>query len=281
MAGRLLGTMIAYGFPGRDLARELDLAHEIRASVLEILPDWAAFPDPIAVRHRSLEAGLSIHSAHGCWGGRTIRASRVDLGSVDPECHRQSVDDLKACIDWLAVAGGRCLVVHPGGLSKPDEFAARRAALGQGLRLLAAHARGTGVVVCVENMPPGVYPGSRMADLTALLEELALPELALALDTGHSNLTSSVELETSATGGLLATTHVHDNDGRKDSHQPPGHGTIDWSAWGVALDEIGYDGPIMLECIRHLRDHPGSFRPSFLEHVGALPTGSERRGDRL
>ncbi len=267
MAGRPLGTMIIYGFPGSDLDSELDIALDIGATLLEILPDWARLPGPELVRGRAADRGLAIHSAHGCWGGRTIRATRVDLASTDPACHRQSVDDLKDCVDWLGRAGGRCLVVHPGGLSNPADQSARRAALAVGLRALAGHASGTGVTICVENMPPGVYPGSRMADLADLVVGLDCPGLALALDTGHANLTSSAGDETRAAGRLLATTHVHDNDGRKDSHEPPGYGTVDWAAWGVALDSIGYDGPIMLECIRHLRENPGSYRPDFLDQL--------------
>ena len=46
------------------------------------------------------------------------------------------------------------------------------------------------MIVCVENMPPGVHPGSRMAELAELLRELDHPQLALALDTGHANLTA-------------------------------------------------------------------------------------------
>ena len=113
-------------------------------------------------------------------------------------------------------------------------------------------------------MPPGVHPGSRMADLAALLRELDHPQLALALDTGHANLGEGVAHETIAAGSLLATTHVHDNNGRQDSHLPPGHGTIDWAAWGRTLDSIGYAGPIVLECIKHLREDPASFRPATL-----------------
>ncbi len=113
-------------------------------------------------------------------------------------------------------------------------------------------------------MPPGVYPGSRMAELAQLLTELNHPKLALALDTGHANLTASPHDETYAAGSLLMTTHVHDNNGRQDSHLPPGHGTIDWLAWGRDLDAIAYTGPIMLECIRHLRQRPTDYRPEVL-----------------
>jgi sugar phosphate isomerase/epimerase len=120
------------------------------------------------------------------------------------------------------------------------------------------------VKVCVENMPPGVHPGSLMGELYELLGELDRPGLALALDTGHAHLSADLCTETAAAGSLLATTHVHDNDGRRDTHDAPGRGTIDWVAWASALDRIGYHGPIMLECIRQLREDPGLFQPAVL-----------------
>ncbi len=171
---------------------------------------------------------------------------------------------MKRCIDWLEEAGGTCLVVHPGGLSPPEDQAVRRACLARGLTELADHAEGSGVIVCVENMPPGVHPGSLMRDLFQLVFELDRPELALALDTGHAHISADLGSETAAAGRLLATTHVHDNDGRRDSHDAPGRGTIDWAGWARSLDQIGYRGPIMLECIRQLREDPTLYRPEIL-----------------
>jgi sugar phosphate isomerase/epimerase len=239
---------------GTDLA----IAQRLTATCLEILPDWRAQPDPAVLRVRVGDLGLTIHSAHGCWGGQSIRANRVDLGEVDTALRQASVNDLKWCVDWLNAVGGNCLVIHPGGLSDPEQFNARRGALADALTVLAEHARGTGIVLCVENMPPGVFPGSRMADLADLVTELDLPEVALALDTGHANITSSAASETRSAGPKLGTTHVHDNDGRQDTHNPPGLGSVDWDAWLDALDGIGYAGPVMLECIRYLRDYPES-----------------------
>jgi sugar phosphate isomerase/epimerase len=264
---RRLGTMITHGYPGLSVESELDLADRIGARLLEILPHWQTLPHPHAIGQLAADRGIEIWSAHGCWGGQTIKASRVDLGSLDPGVARDSVDDLKRCLDWLEAAGGKHLVVHPGGLSMPADQQPRREALGRGLLELAAHARGSGLVVCVENMPPGVYPGSRMRDLFDLLEELDSPGLALALDTGHAHISSSLTAETLAAGRRLTTTHVHDNDGRQDSHEPPGRGTIDWNAWVEPLDRIGYEGPIMLECIRKIRNGPGSYVPEVLAPV--------------
>ncbi|HMF37885.1 MAG TPA: sugar phosphate isomerase/epimerase family protein [Isosphaeraceae bacterium] len=274
MSRRLLGTMITYGCKGLCLDAELDLAQRLGAEVLEILPDWRALPDAGAVRQAVADRGLQIHSAHGCWGGRAIKASRVDLGETDAAVYRESADDLKRCIDWLQEAGGTFLVVHPGGLSSVEARAARRACLGRGLTELADHAEGSRVVVCVENMPPGVHPGSLMGELFELLGELDRPGLALALDTGHAHLSADLCAETAAAGSLLVTTHVHDNDGRRDTHDAPGRGTIDWVAWASALDRIGYHGPIMLECIRQLREDPGLFCPEVLAPLTRLPSST-------
>jgi sugar phosphate isomerase/epimerase len=277
---RNLGTMIAYGFAGRALNDELALARRIGASVLEILPDWRVLPSPGVLRDRVAGAGLAVHSAHGCWGGQSIEAPRVDLGSLDPATRAASIDDLRRCVDWLAEAGGTCLVVHPGGLSDPEQLLARREALAQALGALADHARGTRVILCVENMPPGVHPGSRMADLAALAAEIDRPEVALALDTGHANIAATADAETLAAAGRLRTTHVHDNDGRQDVHLPPGSGTIDWDHWVESLDQIHYQGPIMLECIRHLRNHPDEITAEFLARLDRLTRGSWSRNTR-
>ena len=224
----------------------------------------------------SQNRGFSIHSAHGCWGGQTIRARRVDLGSTDPSTHEESIDDLMRCVDWLAAAGASAWSSIPAACpTKPSRRTAARPSQ-RALVRLADHARGTGVLICVENMPPGVHPGSRMADLAALLAELEHPQLALALDTGHANLGEGVAHETRAAGSLLATTHVHDNNGRQDSHLPPGHGTVDWAGWGRSLDSIGYAGPIVLECIKHLREDPASYRPARSGRVCANRARSPR-----
>ena len=86
---RPLGTMVAYGFADRDLDVDLAIARRLGARVLEILPDWRVLPDPEAACDAQVaDAGLAVHSAHGCWGGQSIRAARVDLGAIPiPSTH--------------------------------------------------------------------------------------------------------------------------------------------------------------------------------------------------
>jgi sugar phosphate isomerase/epimerase len=270
--------MIAYGFRRGHLATDLDLARRLGAACIEALPDWRQYPDPIVLKAHVEAAGLAVHSAHGCWGGQAIAADRVDLGGTEPGPWRESIDDIRRCIDWLAAAGGTCLVVHPGGLSDPEDADARRDALARALLELADHAAGGPVVLCVENLPPGVHPGSRMRDLAGLVAELNRPEIALALDTGHAHMGVGLEPETLAAGAFLRTTHVHDNNGRQDTHAPPGSGTIAWAEWPPALDAIGYEGPIMLECIKALRDDPRRIDAALLRLLGEL-TGMHHPAD--
>lgn len=267
---RPLGTMIAYGFPEKDVARDLELALTMGAGCLEILPHWRSLPDPSALRRQAEDRGLTVHSAHGCWGGQSIEARRVDLGSPDPDTRLASLDDIRRCIDWVYLAGGRHMVIHPGGLSDPEEKVRRSDALVRSLDALAEHASDSDCILCVENMPPGVFPGSRMADLAAIVAEVDHPCIGLAIDTGHAHLVDSPGSETRAAGAFLRTTHVHDNHGRQDIHLPPSLGTIDWAAWVGALDEIGYTGPVMLECIRHIRDNPEVLTDEFLDLIRSM-----------
>ncbi len=122
---RRLGTMIAFGFPRGDVAVDLDLASRMGVSCLEILPDWGRRPDPLELLGRVRDSGLEVHSVHGCWGGQSIEAYRVDLASLDEAVWQASVDDLRRCLDWLNACEGRHLVVHPGGLSQPEDAEAR------------------------------------------------------------------------------------------------------------------------------------------------------------
>ncbi len=277
--GRILGTMVTCGYPKVDLQADLTLAKRLGARCLELLPYWANTPDPNLVRRQLAETDFLVHSVHGTWGSQTIKAFRVDLGHPEPVRRQESVDDLKRCLDWLQAVGGRILVVHPGGLSDSSELAERTEALQEGLEALANHASESDLMVCVENMPAGVHPGSKMVDLAALVSSLNRPELGLILDTGHANIVSSAAEETRAAGHWLQSTHVHDNDGKQDAHLPPGAGTVSWEAWLQALDAIGYEGPILLECIRQLRRVPESWDDRFFALLDRFQLNGGSCGD--
>ncbi len=260
---RVLGCMVVHSPAAAVIDTDLKLVRELGASCVEVLPRWDALPPADELRSKIESSGLKIWSAHGPWGRRSICAERVDLADTNPRLRQESLEDLLRATDWAAALGAKVLVVHPGGLSDAVDFPARCDHLRESLARLASAAWPMGVKIGVENMPKGVYPGSRMADLAKIVREIDHPGLGLVLDTGHARISADVVTETLASKDLIISTHVHDNEGRADSHKPPGEGTIDWPEWFAALDRIDYSGPIMLECIRALRERNPPFAPEW------------------
>jgi sugar phosphate isomerase/epimerase len=262
--------MVLCGFPQHALGPQLDLAQRLGASHVEFYPRWSADPDPLSAAREVRDRGLNVWSTHGPWGSETWGRNRVDLGSPDRSLREASVVDVRRAIAWIAAARGEHLVVHPGVLSVAGEFDDRRRALRDSLAALAPDAARQRVFVCVENMPRGCFPGSRVADNAALVSELADPHVALCVDTGHAHIAGDIAGELREAAQLLRTTHVHDNDGRKDEHLPPGLGTIPWVDFSRTLGAIGYDGVMMLECPRYLREHPEVVTAEWIERLGQI-----------
>lgn len=260
---RQLGLMVVHSPKGPLLQHDLALAARLGASVVEVLPQWHSLPDPAQVRETIEHSGLKLWSVHGPWGGQAIKATRVDLADLNESLRQDSIDDLLRALDWSASVGAQVVVVHPGGLSVDEELGERTDRLTQSLDILSLEAASRNIRIGVENMPRGVFPGSRMADLAEIIRRINRPTaLGLVLDTGHARISGDTCQETLAAQGLLISTHVHDNDGRSDSHRPPGEGVIDWPAWFAALGQIGYSGPVMLECVKALRERT---EPELLE----------------
>jgi sugar phosphate isomerase/epimerase len=104
--------------------------------------------------------------------------------------------------------------------------------------------RDLGVRVALEVIPNAMATADA---LVGLLDELDIPEVGICLDFGHAHLQGDVVDAIETLSGVLATTHVHDNQGRRDEHLAPFEGTIDWTGALMALQKIGYDGTMMLE----------------------------------
>jgi sugar phosphate isomerase/epimerase len=251
-----LGIMIVCGYEQHSVGGQLEVVSRLGASHVELYPRWATAPEPAVIGRQVRDAGLEVWSAHGPWGAETWTEGRVDLASTNSEMRRRSVTDVRRAIEWLAAAGGRCLVVHPGVLSDAVDFDRRRAALLQSFNELAPVSAQHSIWLCVENLPRGSFPGSFTADNASIVRELHASHIGLCLDTGHANIMADVASEARAAAGLLRTTHVHDNDSHRDSHLLPGLGTIRWPDFSAALAEINYDGVLMIECPRFMRENP-------------------------
>jgi len=89
-----------------------------------------------------------------------------------------------------------------------------------------------------------------MAYMVDSLNNMCGEKLFVAcLDTGHALLTGGGDPcdMVDTLGARLKLLHVHDNDGKRDRHQVPFTGIIDWDRFAKALVKNAYNGILSLE----------------------------------
>lgn len=88
-------------------------------------------------------------------------------------------------------------------------------------------------------------------DLQLFIEGSGQLGLGICLDTGHLvALGADGEAALSPlVSGTVQSTHIHDNDGTRDSHFLPGEGRFDWPFFFQRLKISKYGGPLLLEVI--------------------------------
>lgn len=169
---------------------------------------------------------------------------------VDASCVADTQDYLRACIDLAAGIGARTVCgpfyASTGRVWRMD--ADQRSAAYDDLRAHLApvvdHAVAQGVRLGVE--PLNRYETSLINTvdqaLTAL-EPLLGEGLGLALDSYHLNIEERSSADAvRAAGQHLAHVQVCGSD-----RGAPGGDQTDWSALVAALDDVGYDGPLVIE----------------------------------
>ncbi len=170
----------------------------------------------------------------------------LPLGHPFEEVRRGAVDAFLRCAEVFSQLGASAMNIHP---DRNDPMRRREALIARNLKSLeeiAAGCRPLGITLMVENIP-GAFNSA--AQLGELLDPL--PELALHLDLGHTNLDvaqDSAESILAVYGSRLRHVHLHDNlGGSADLHLPLGAGTVDLPRSLNALKKAGYDGTITLE----------------------------------
>ena len=102
-----------------------------------------------------------------------------------------------------------------------------------------------GIRVALEVIP---NPLSDAASLVDLLEtDLDAPRTGICLDFGHAFLMGDVADTIETVAEHLITTHVHDNNGKKDDHLVPFEGRINWDIALMTMQKVGYDGTYLME----------------------------------
>jgi len=143
----------------------------------------------------------------------------VNIASILEPIRKASVEVISQCFT-LAAEKGSNVVVHPGYFAWEEE---REKALNQFKRSLADLNRISGelsVTYFMENMGNWNYFFLRYPAELDMIDGIGL-----ALDVGHAHLNQCLPefLET-----RLSHVHLHDNDGRDDTHSEIGKGSINF-----------------------------------------------------
>jgi len=187
-----------------------------------------------AFRRMALDAGVAVEQGH-LW-------LTADIAPPDEAARAKTVAQLKRWLDLYLALRIPAAVIHPGGGNIADPQARLETQL-RSLGELAAHARGSGIVLCVENCSSG-------NDLLPLLARTRPHEVGVCLDTGHLNLTDESQADfIRACGPRLRALHLAENDRSGDQHNMPyaRGGCVPWPHVAAALAEIGYQGLLNFE----------------------------------
>lgn len=176
------------------------------------------------------------------------------IGDFDPELRRGAIDELKAMLTALVAAGGGGIVApHAFGLfskklppfTPPRSDEDSRAQLLEALTEVAAHAASEGVEVYLEPLNRFEdFVVNTLDDASWYVDRVASPGLSVIADTWH------MSIEESDIGAAIRRTgdRIHHVQLGDSNRMEPGAGHYDWDETLTALEDIGYDGWLAMEC---------------------------------
>ena len=205
-------------------------------------------------------SSMHVHSMHSPiytdeYWGRSGNDTTITITEPIKAKRIPMIDEIKRTLELAETTPYRYLIQHLGVVDQPFGMRAVDAAF-TSLEELMIFARHRGVEILLENIPNQLSTGER---LVSFLEQTHL-DLGFCFDTGHANLMGGVEAEFEIMKSRIRSTHVHDNDGKRDIHLFPSltdKGTIDWKKVMELLRSKEHQYPLMLE----LKESPDIANP--------------------
>lgn len=175
-------------------------------------------PDIEEVARLVSQFKLHVHSVHAPFHG-------LNIGSQDLEERKQAEQWLVKSLEYAARMEAKVMVVHPLSFNFKTGSNTSLEATQELMGTLVELADSKGVTIAIENLPiaPPAY-----TSLESLAELFPDPRIGFCIDIGHSHLNhKNVISEIKAVGSRLVSSHISNNDGQHDLHDPPQEGTID------------------------------------------------------
>jgi sugar phosphate isomerase/epimerase len=197
--------------------------------------------------HWFRDSPLKLHSVHSPSHnddvfGRSGPQAILDITETQKAKRIAIVDQIKRAVEIAESVPFRYLIQH---LGVPDQdFDPRRIdSAFSSLDELRVFAGQRGVEVLLENIPNAMSSGERLNEFLAATHL----NLNYCFDTGHANIMNGVTAEFELMKDRIRSTHIHDNDGKADSHLFPGQGNIDWKRAMGLLRSRPDQYPMLLE----------------------------------
>ena len=188
-------------------------------------------------------------------------------------------DEIVKSFEYSAYLGAECVVVHPKKAIGYDYLAEGERHFEENLafyRALLPYAKKYGVKIAIENIF-GLCTETG-AGLGALLDALDDESFVICYDVGHANYTAHKHPEFGVSpdgmlreiGARIACTHIHDNDGTRDTHTLPYYGNINWDAVCQAFADVGYKGNLNYEAGYFVKTVPIELRPDAAKYMASV-----------
>lgn len=208
--------------------------------------------------HWFRDSPLKIHSLHApmysddVWG-RSGPNSVINITEPIKSKRLIMLDEIKRALDIAEVVPFKYLIQHLGVVGEEYDDQKVESAF-TALEEINLFARERGVEVLLENIPNALSSAERLVNF---LEQTHL-KLNFCLDVGHANMREGISTAFTILKNRIRSTHLHDNDGKDDSHLFPFFsegGTIDWRKTMELLRSLPNQYPLLLE-LRELPDMP-------------------------
>ncbi len=204
------------------------------------------------------------------------------IGDFAPERRRDAIQTMKTLLTVIVEAGGFGAItpasfgIFSRRLSRaepPRSESEDRAILLDALDELGSHAQKVGGVLLLEPLNRYEdYMVNTLADAASLIRELGQPSVRLVADTFHMNIE-----EADPGDSLRRHADVLGHVQVADSNRlEPGAGHYDWRGTLNALDGMGYEGWLVLEC-RYLSGPPSVALPPVPAVLGRSGVGTTTR----
>jgi len=210
--------------------------------------------------HWFRDSHLKLHSLHSpmynddCWG-RSGPQAVINITEPQKSKRLAMVDEIKRALEIAETIPFRYLIQHLG--VSGEEYDERKIdAAFSALEQITVFAHQRGVEVLLENTPNALSSSER---LMIFLKQTHL-KLDFCLDVGHAHMAEGVERAFETMKDKIRSTHLHDNDGKADSHLFPflsEGGTIDWKKTMRLLRSRPGQYPLLLE-LKEVPDFPSS-----------------------